>query len=41
MQGQEFKDEYLMRLNEQQRVAVQSVDGAILLLAVQIGRAHV
>lgn len=34
MQGQEFKDEYLMRLNEQQRVAVQSVDGAILLLAV-------
>ena len=34
MQGQEFKDKYSIRLNEQQRAAVQSVDGPVLLLAV-------
>ena len=34
MQWQEFKDKYSIRLNEQQRAAVQSVDGPVLLLAV-------
>ena len=34
MKWQEFKDKYSIRLNEQQRAAVQSVDGPVLLLAV-------
>ena len=34
MQWQEFKDKYSIRLNEQQRAAVQSVNGPVLLLAV-------
>lgn len=34
MQWQEFKDKYSIRLNEQQRAAVQSVGGPVLLLAV-------
>lgn len=34
MKDQEFEDKYLSQLNEQQRVAVQSVDGPVLLLAV-------
>lgn len=34
MQWQEFKDKYSIRLNEQQRAAVLSLDGPVLLLAV-------
>lgn len=34
MKDQEFEDKYLSQLNKQQRAAVQSVDGPVLLLAV-------
>ncbi|MCQ2514262.1 MAG: ATP-dependent helicase [Ruminococcus sp.] len=34
MDKEQFKNEYLIKLNEQQRKAVETVDGAVLLLAV-------